>query len=86
MIVLCGSVIEKIKTFFSRPFFSNPITLFWLWIGLGVISALTKFNKCNNFLVLSMSFGIHGMKHLYIKNILLNILMLIIMDRYSVLL
>ena len=42
MIVLCGSVIDKIKTFFSRPFFSNPITLFWLWIGLGVISALTK--------------------------------------------
>ena len=56
MIVLCGSVIEKIKTFFSRPFFSNPITLFWLWIGLGVISALTKFNKCNNFLVFKYVF------------------------------
>ena len=56
MIVLCGSVIDKIKTFFSRPFFSNPITLFWLWIGLGVISALTKFNKCNNFLVFKYVF------------------------------
>ena len=56
MIVLCGSVIDKIKTFFSRPFFSNPIILFWLWIGLGVISALTKFNKCNNFLVFKYVF------------------------------
>lgn len=44
-------IIEKIKAFFSRPFFTDSRTLLWLWLLLGVISALTKFHSCNNFLI-----------------------------------
>lgn len=51
-----NKIIEKTREFFSRPFFSNPKTLFWLWIGLGLISALTKFHKCNNFLIFKYVF------------------------------
>lgn len=51
-----NKTIEKTREFFSRPFFSNPKTLFWLWIGLGLISALTKFHKCNNFLIFKYVF------------------------------
>ena len=46
----------KIKTFFSKPFFSDNRTLFGLWLLLGLISALTKFHKCNNFLIFKYTF------------------------------
>ena len=38
----------KIKHFFQHPFFSSQRTLFWLWLLLPVISALTKMTKHNN--------------------------------------
>lgn len=40
-----------IKRFFCRPFFSDPRTLLGLWLILGVVSALIKIYKCNNFLI-----------------------------------
>lgn len=40
-----------IRHFFGRPFFSDPRTLLGLWLILGVVSALIKIHKCNNFLI-----------------------------------
>lgn len=45
-----------IKKFFSIPFFSDPRTLLGLWILLGIVSALMKFHKCNNFLIFKQVF------------------------------
>lgn len=45
-----------IKRFFGRPFFSDPRTLLGLWLILGVVSALTKIHKCNNFLIFKYVF------------------------------
>lgn len=42
---------ERARRFFHHPFFSDPRTLVGLWLLLGVVSALTKLNKCNNFLI-----------------------------------
>lgn len=42
--------------FFSKPFFSDPRTLAGLWLLLGLVSALTKMNKCNNFLIFKYVF------------------------------
>ena len=39
-----------------RPFFSDPRTLLGLWLFLGLISALLKFHKCNNFLIFKYVF------------------------------
>lgn len=39
------------KRFFAQPFFRDPRTLVGLWLLLGLVSALTKLNKCNNFLI-----------------------------------
>lgn len=44
------------RRFFARPFFSDPRTLLGLWLLLGLISALMKFNKCNNFLIFKYVF------------------------------
>ena len=46
----------SIKRFFQRPFFSDPRTLLGLWLLLGLISALTKSHKCNNFLIFKYVF------------------------------
>ena len=43
--------LESAKRFFARPFFSNPRTLFGLWLLLPIIAALLKIHKHNNFLV-----------------------------------
>ena len=45
-----------IRRFFGRPFFSDPRTLLGLWLILGVVSALTKIHKCNNFLIFKYVF------------------------------
>lgn len=45
-----------IRHFFGRPFFSDPRTLLGLWLILGVVSALTKIHKCNNFLIFKYVF------------------------------
>lgn len=45
-----------IKRFFQKPFFSDPRTLLGLWLLLGLISALIKTHKCNNFLVFKYVF------------------------------
>ena len=45
------NVTARVKHFLSRPFFSDPRTLLGLWLLLGLVSALTKFHKCNNFLI-----------------------------------
>lgn len=39
-----------------RPFFRDPRTLLGLWLLLGLISALLKFHKCNNFLIFKYVF------------------------------
>ena len=45
-----------IRRFFGRPFFSDPRTLLGLWLILGVVSALIKIHKCNNFLIFKYVF------------------------------
>lgn len=45
-----------IRHFFGRPFFSDPRTLLGLWLILGVVSALIKIHKCNNFLIFKYVF------------------------------
>ena len=50
------NVTANVKHFFMRPFFSDPRTLLGLWLLLGLISALTKFHKCNNFLIFKYVF------------------------------
>lgn len=45
-----------IRHFFGRPFFSDPRTLLGLWLILGVVSALNKIHKCNNFLIFKYVF------------------------------
>lgn len=47
---------KNIKTFFQHPFFCDPRTLLGVWLLLGLISALTKFHKCNNFLIFKYVF------------------------------
>ena len=42
-------MIEKCKIFFSKPFFRDFRTLFWLWLLLGVTAAVVKQDRCNNF-------------------------------------
>ncbi len=41
------------KTFFQKPFWSNPKTLLGLWLIVGIVSAVTKLSphRCNNFLI-----------------------------------
>ena len=51
-----NSIVVRTKKFFSHPFFCDPRTLLGLWILLGVISALMKFHKCNNFLIFRQVF------------------------------
>ena len=43
----------KLQTFFHKPFFSNPRTLFGLWTLLAVVAGLTKIapHRHNNFLI-----------------------------------
>ena len=43
----------KIQTFFRKPFFAQPRTLFGLWMFLAVIAAITKIapHRHNNFLI-----------------------------------
>ncbi len=50
------NLVSPIKTFLSKPFFSNPHVLLGLWIALAVISALMKINRCNNFLIFKYTF------------------------------
>ena len=50
------NVTANVKHFFMRPFFCDPRTLLGLWLLLGLISALTKFHKCNNFLIFKYVF------------------------------
>ena len=47
---------QRIHTFLSKPFFSDPRTLLGLWLLLPVVSALMKINKCNNFLIFKYVF------------------------------
>lgn len=44
------------KRFFSKPFFSDPRTLLGLWLLLAIIAAVTKLNKCNNFVIFKYVF------------------------------
>lgn len=44
------------RRFLQKPFFSDPRTLIGLWTLLGLVSALTKFHKCNNFLIFKYVF------------------------------
>lgn len=53
---MMNRMIVSVKRFFMRPFFSDPRTLLWLWLLLGVISALTKIHRCNNFLIFKYVF------------------------------
>lgn len=46
----------SVKRFFSKPFFRDPRVLLGLWLLLGLISALTKINRCNNFLIFKYTF------------------------------
>lgn len=46
----------RYQAFFGRPFFSDPRTLLGLWLILGVVSALIKIHKCNNFLIFKYVF------------------------------
>lgn len=48
--------IEATCRFFKKPFFSDPRTLLGLWLLLGLIAALLKANKCNNFLIFKYVF------------------------------
>ena len=43
----------KVQTFFRKPFFAQPRTLFGLWMFLAVIAAITKIapHRHNNFLI-----------------------------------
>lgn len=43
--------IQDIRRFLAKPFFSDSRTLFWLWLLLPVIAALTKMNSYNNFMI-----------------------------------
>ena len=51
-----GAFLVRAKRFFERPFFSDPRTLLWLWLLLGLVSSLMKFHKCNNFLIFKYVF------------------------------
>lgn len=46
----------SVKSFLSKPFFRDPRVLLGLWLLLGLISALTKINRCNNFLIFKYTF------------------------------
>ncbi|MBQ3945573.1 MAG: DUF2029 domain-containing protein [Alphaproteobacteria bacterium] len=48
--------IQDCKTFFASPFFRNQRTLFALWMFLPIIAAITKVNRCNNFLIFKYVF------------------------------
>lgn len=43
--------IQDISRFFAKPFFSDSRTLFWLWLLLPVIAAITKLHSYNNFMI-----------------------------------
>lgn len=51
-----SNLLDKIKRFFAKPFFSDPRTLLGLWILLPVIAGLMKIHKCNNFLIFKYVF------------------------------
>ncbi len=51
-----NSTAAAVKNFFSKPFFRDPRTLLGLWLLLGLVSALTKINRCNNFLIFKYTF------------------------------
>ncbi len=53
---MIGRAWARTRQFFGRPFFSDPRTLLWLWLLLGLISSLMKFHKCNNFLIFKYVF------------------------------
>ena len=44
-------LIQDISRFLAKPFFSDSRTLFWLWILLPVIAAITKLHSYNNFMI-----------------------------------
>ncbi len=46
--MLLHNISFKMKAFFKQPFFSSQRTLFWLWLLLPVVAALTKISKHNN--------------------------------------
>lgn len=53
---MMNQLTQRIHTFLSKPFFSDPRTLLGLWLLLPVVSALMKINKCNNFLIFKYVF------------------------------
>lgn len=44
-------LIQDVRRFLAKPFFSDSRTLFWLWLMLPVIAALTKMHSYNNFMI-----------------------------------
>ncbi len=51
-----SAIKEKVQQFFSRPFFTDQRTLFWLWMALPVIAAITRVHHHNNFLIFRQVF------------------------------
>lgn len=51
-----NKMIEAARRFFGKPFFRDPRTLVGLWLLLPVVAALTKMEKCNNFLIFKYVF------------------------------
>lgn len=51
MLVFISATKEKIRQLFSRPFFTDQRTLFWLWMALPAIAAIAKIHCRNNFLI-----------------------------------
>lgn len=49
-------IIARVGLFLRKPFFTDYRTLLGLWLLLGLVSALTKFHKCNNFLIFKYVF------------------------------
>lgn len=49
-------LILAFKHCFAKPFFRDQRTLFALWMLLPIIAAITKVNRCNNFLIFKYVF------------------------------
>ena len=47
---------NKLKAFFSKPFFSDYRTLFGLWMLLPIVAWLVKLHHCNNYFIYRGSF------------------------------
>ncbi len=43
--------VSRIRQFLSKPFFSDPRTLFGLWLLIGILSYVFKFKKVNNYMI-----------------------------------